>query len=169
MRSSVLMKSLVSMLLLVSGSAFAVSDFDLPWKNRGSLDPQTWNSASYKNTVYVVEVYQLRCPPCNTNAANVNSLAAEFKSNSKVQVVSVGLDQDDNSYVSWISRHNPNHPVLMDAGRSLSRQLGVASTPTAYILDCNKNVKWQHSGVWSAETVNTIRSTISSLSQQRCE
>lgn len=173
MRSNICIKtllgSLTSLLLLASTSALAVGDFNLPWKNRTDRDPTTWNSADYKNSAFVVEVYQLRCPPCNTNAANINNIAATYANNSKVQVISTGLDQDETSYKQWIMRHSPNHPVLMDENRTLSRQLGVTVTPTTFVLDCNKNVKWQHSGVLTSDNINEIKSTINSLSGQRCE
>lgn len=157
-----------SLLLMASTSAFAISDFNLTWFNRTSDQPQTFNSADYKNTVFILEVYQLNCAPCNSNEPNVKALADFYKSNDKVKVLDLGIDQDLNSYTKWIARHQQNHPVLIDTGRTVAQQLGVQLTPTAYLLDCNKNVKWQHTGEWSAHQIAEIKGIVTSLATQRC-
>lgn len=163
-----LLKLTSILLLLSSSSAFAINDFNLTWYNRTTKDPATFNSADYKNTVFVIEVYQLRCPPCNTNAANVNALAAAYKNNANVQVIDLGIDQDQDSYRQWVMRHQPQHPVLIDTGRTVAFALGVQTTPTTYILDCNKDVRWQHNGVWTPTTLTDINAQIATLSTMQC-
>lgn len=165
---SLLLKLASVVVLLSSTSAFAINDFNLTWYNRTTRDPATFNSADYKNTVFVIEVYQLRCPPCNTNAANVKALAATYQSNPNVQVIDLGIDQDQDSYRQWVLRHQPQHPVLIDTGRTVSFALGVQTTPTTYILDCNKNVRWQHTGVWTPANLTDINSQIATLSTMQC-
>lgn len=163
-----LVNVLASMLLMASTSAFAISDFNLTWFNRTADQPQTFNSADYKNTVFILEVYQLNCAPCNTNEPNVKALAEFYESNDKVKVLDIGIDQDLNSYTRWVTRHQQKHPVLIDTGRKIAQELGVQYTPTTYILDCNKNVTWQHTGEWTAEHVASIKSAVTALSSQRC-
>jgi len=164
-----LLKTACILILLTSNSAFAINDFNLTWYNRTSEDPATFNSADYKNTVFVIEVFQLRCPPCNTNAGNVKDLAAAYQSNPNIQVIDLGIDQDQDSYRQWVMRHQPEHPVLIDTGRTVSFALGVRSTPTTYILDCNKNIRWQHTGVWTSSNLSDINNQIETLSSMRCD
>jgi hypothetical protein len=163
-----LLKLVGVLILLSSNSAFAINDFNLTWYNRTTRDPSTFNSADYKNTVFVLEVYQLRCAPCNTNAANVKALAASYQSNANVKVIDLGIDQDQDSYRQWVLRHQPTHPVLIDTGRTVSFALGTQTTPSTYILDCNKNVRWQHTGVWTQTTLTDINNQIASLSTMQC-
>jgi len=151
-----------------TSSVFAISDFNLTWYNRTDRDPATFNSADYKNTVFVIEVYQLRCPPCNTNAPNVKALAASHQNNAHVKVLDIGIDQDQDSYRQWVMRHQPQHPVLIDTGRTVAFALGVQSTPSTYILDCNKNVRWQHTGVWTPANLQEINNQIEVLSSMKC-
>lgn len=160
--------ALFFMTLMSSTAAFAISDFNLTWFNRTTDQPQTFNSADYKNTVFILEVYQLNCPPCNSNEPRVNALDEFYKTNDKVKIISLGIDQDLNQYTKWIARHQPKHPVLIDRGRVVAQQLGTQSTPTTYILDCNKNIKWQHTGEWTADQVAEIKGVVTSLADLRC-
>lgn len=163
-------RTIAAVLLAWSAPSLAISDFSLPWYNRGESNPQYYNSYDYRNSVFVIEVFQLRCPACNVNAPNIGSLAEEYRRTfMSTQVLSIGIDPDENSYRQWVMRHTPNHPVLMDVNREVTRQLRVSQTPGTYVLDCHLNAHWQHFGVWSATTVSEIKAMVATLSQQRCQ
>ena len=170
MNARILLKTAAVLILTWSTPSLAISDFSLPWYDRSGTSQQTYNSYDYRNSVFVIEVFQLRCPLCNDNAPNIANLADEYRrSFMSTQVLSIGLDQDEQSYRQWIMRHSPSHPVLKDVGRQISQQLGVTQTPGTFVLDCRLNVRWQHSGVWSTTTISEIKATVSTLSQQPCQ
>lgn len=152
---------------------FSVTAAILPFSLRhmnpmGSQSGNTYNSVDHPNAVFVFESYFLNCPYCNDNAPNVDALAEEFGDNPRVQVLDIGIDRTDAEYAEWILRHNPNHPVLHDGARALTRQLGTTSYPTVYVVK-NGAVLLKATGVWSASTKARIRSTIASALAENVE
>jgi peroxiredoxin len=158
------MKQLVALagFAFFSSMALAVSPFSLPWEN--STDgTATYSSADHRGDIFVVENYFLDCPYCNDNAPNIDKIASQFSSNTRVQVLDVGVDTDDSSYQEWINRHHPNHPVLKDADQSLSGQLGTQGYPTTYVLDSNLNVVYSHEGEFESGTATEVTNAIGNL------
>ncbi len=152
--------SLLSLMLFTQLTmAAAVQPFSLPWMNN-EQQSTSYNSTDHKATVFVLENYFLNCPYCNDNAPNVDDLTEEFANNPQVQVLDVGVDKSDAQYAEWIKRHRPNHPVLKDAQKTLTKQLGTTGYPSTYILDCNGNVVFKSTGVWQSATLSKIRSKI---------
>ena len=135
----------------------SVSPWELPWMNAGS-------GAIYKSIehpgVTVVENYFRTCSYCNENAPNVDELATKYADNQMVHVLDVGIDRYDRDYQAWVSAHNPNHPVIKDAQRTLTGQLGTTGYPSTYVLDCNNNVVYKSTGVWSENTKAELKNAI---------
>src|SRR4029077_10623802 len=139
--------SVVSVLFVSSAPSFAVTPFSLPWMN-ATNSATNFNSADYKDVIFVVEAYFLDCPYCNDNAKNVDALASKFASDPRVHVLDVGIDRSDSQYQEWIDRHHPNHPVLKDSSRALIKQLGTSGYPSTYVLDCHLKVITETAGDW---------------------
>jgi peroxiredoxin len=120
--------------------------------------------ALYKSSehpgVMVIESYFLSCPYCNDNAPNVHELASEYSMSTLVHVIDLGIDRSDSQYATWISRHSPEHPVLKDASRAVTNQLGTSGYPSAYVVDCNLNVTYKTTGVWGSEEKSEIRAAV---------
>lgn len=156
-------------LVLFSKAVFAltVQPFSLPQMN-AEEQGTNYNSADHASAVFVVENYFLNCPYCNDNAPNVDDLAGYFAENPRVQVLDVGIDKSDSQYATWIEKHNPNHPVLNDARKELTRQLGTTGYPSTYVIDCNGNVAMKTTGVWSSSTMSKLKSKIKSLLRRPC-
>ncbi len=159
---------------LLSLSSFAVnaapkkvSPFSLPQMNHATAGT-LYNSADHKDAVFLVEAYFLGCPYCNDNAPNVDDLADQFSKEPRVQVLDVGIDQDEEDYATWIERHHPNHPVLNDGNRALIRQLGTTGYPSSYVLDCHGNVIYKTSGVWNSSKMQKIADTITKTLDIHC-
>lgn len=155
---------------LTSSLAFAtsVSSFSLPWMNNHG-GASTFSSTDYPDGIFVVEAYFLGCPYCNDNAANVDALATEFASDPRVHVLDVGVDRSQSDYDEWISRHNPNHPVLNDGNEQLIGQLGTTGFPSTYVLDCKGNVVAQTEGEWGDQEKTTIENGVKQLQSQQCQ
>lgn len=151
-------KLLLSTLLVLSTTSFAVSDFDLRQMNAAGNEVN-FNSAEYPNAVFVIEAFFNGCHWCNVNAPNVDALAADFANNTRVHVLDVGIDRSDYQYQDWIRKHNPNHPVLKDAERSLIGQLGVSGYPTTLVIHQGQ-VKFRTSGSWSSADAKRVREAV---------
>lgn len=147
---------------------FAIAPFERTWMNHP--DPTTiYRSNDYPRAVFVIEGYFKSCPYCNDNAPMVNRLRTHYANHpNNVQIIDMGRDCRGSDYHAWIERHNPNHPVLNDCGMKVLSQLAIEGYPTTYILDCNLNVKKQHSGPWTAATFNTIVDEINALIVAGC-
>lgn len=156
--------------LFLSTNVFAdvVKDFSLSWENKGPTDPEVFDSSKFNDAIYVIEAYFLNCPYCNNNAQNVNQLAADVASDSKVKVLDVSRDCSKGYYKEWIARHEPNHPVLNDCRMSLLGQLHVTSYPTTVILDCKLKPVYRHGGEWSLNDRDQMKGIILNLLNSGC-
>lgn len=143
----------------MSVSAMALTPFELQWMNHES--PGTlYKSSEHANPVLVIEAFFDNCPYCDDNAPNVDALAEEYANEPRVQVLDVGRDTVDSEYENWIAKHHPNHPVLKDAERFVLKQLAVTGYPTTAVVDCNGNVLYRTTSVWSASKKAQIRAAI---------
>jgi peroxiredoxin len=159
-------KCLVALVVFVAQAASAALPFELPWMN--GEPGAVYRSSDFPGAVFVLETYFLGCPYCNQNAPNVQELASEYSFDLRVQVLDVGIDQQDWQYEEWIRRHEPNHPVVKDVGRRLVRTLGTWAYPTVYVVDCNGRVAYRHEGMWNASVKAAIRSQIGTLLAGPC-
>src|SRR5262249_36598952 len=107
----------------------------------------------------------LDCPYCNDNAPLVNDLAEAYVSDTRVQVLDVGVDRSASQYKEWIRRHQPNHPVLNDGSMKLTSQLGTSGYPSTYVIDCTGKVVYSHVGGWEASVKSKIMAKIDSTLQ----
>lgn len=144
------------MLAFLIGAMAIVFNFSLPVMNGAPGEVFQFDNEK----VLVIEAYFNTCPYCNDNAANVDDLAEEFSHELRLKVVDVGIDRKTSDYQAWISKHNPNHPVLMDSNKKLISQLGTSSYPSTYVIDCQGNVKFRSVGVWSSLTKERIKAAI---------
>jgi peroxiredoxin len=138
--------------------------FELPWMNADQAGT-TYKTSDYPNAVYVIEAYFLDCPYCNENAPNVHELADEYSFDLRVQVIDLGIDSRDEQYAEWIRRHEPNHPVLKDVGRKITRQLGARAYPTVFVVDGTGKTVYKHEGTWDEATKAAVRSKIQAALQ----
>jgi peroxiredoxin len=152
---------------VADSSLKSVESINLKWMNADSADA-VYKSDDHKSGIFVLEFYQDSCGPCNTNVSNVHTIAKEFKDESRVQVLDVGIDSSPSKYKNWIRKHSPIHPVLMDQGGKLFRSLGMSATPTMVILDCNLNEVHRAVGGWAGSRMDTIRGVINGQLTNEC-
>lgn len=122
-----------------------------------------------KNSVLVIEAYFNTCPYCHQNAPQVDDLSGFFSENSRVEVIDLGVDRRDSDYTAWISKHQPNHPVVKDSERKIISQLGTKSYPSTYVMDCQGNIVFKTSGVWSKSTRKKIEDAVDGALNVSCE
>lgn len=133
--------------------------FELPWMN--AAEP----GALYKSEpgkVYVYEAYFNNCPYCHENAPLIEELHKEFLGDDRVVFLDVGRDCRQADYRSWISRHQPDHAVLMDCGgREVISKLGVSAFPTTVIHDCRGEQVFRNVGTLSRRAISQAHEAIS--------
>jgi peroxiredoxin len=152
--------------LSTSALADTLQPFEEAWLN-GAQDA-TYKTSDHPDGVFVLEFYANFCGACNENADNVNALSAQYKTQSRVQVLDMSLDTDPGEQQAWINNHNPNHPVLNDGQRTVWSQLNESYIPTTVIMDCKGNVVWKNTGVWGDDEKATIKQNLDALLGQSC-
>ena len=131
-----------------SAYAASIPMYDFPLKNGESRD-DVYKMSEHKNGVFVFEAYRLSCGYCNDNAPVVDQLASEYANNARVQVIDLGLDTSDADFAEWISRHQPNHPVVQDTGRRVYNALKTANgVPQVFVVNCKGEMVGNHVGTW---------------------
>ena len=151
-----------------SASAATIPMYEFPLKNGASRD-DVYKMSEHKNAVFVFEAYRLNCGYCNENAPAVDDLATDYSNNPRVQVLDLGLDTSDSDYAEWISRHNPNHPVIQDTGRRVFNALKTSSgVPQVFVVNCKGEMVGNHVGTWS-QSVSKIRSFVERALATTCE
>ncbi len=163
------MKSILLVALFFSGfSTAAIRPFSLLWMNHPT--PNTmYKSVDYPNSIFVIESFFNSCPPCNLNAPQVELLAEQYEHEPRVRFLDIGIDRKKSDYQSWISKHHPNHPVLMDGDTLLNLQLGTQAYPSSYVVDCKGNVVAQTLGTWDDKAIATLRFAINDQLTHDCE
>jgi hypothetical protein len=153
-----------------STSAFAastISPFNLPWVNNPARDT-IYKTTDHADGVYVLEFFANFCGACNENAENVDEMAADYADQARVQVLDMSLDTSDREIATWISHHQPNHPVLKGA-RTAWGQVGSQYIPTMLVTDCHGVEKFRYTGVWDSATKATIKAKIDALLAETCQ
>ncbi len=140
----------------------------LPWMNAPTAGT-VYDSADHPGAIFVVEGFQLRCGPCNENAPRFAAMARSYGNEPRAQFVEVGLDRTARDFQQWIARHQPSHPVLMDAERAVWGPLGGTGTPTTWVLDCHMNVVWEHVGGLGDEGEVELKAAVDSALTLPCE
>ncbi len=163
-------KFVLAAIIAVSSSqalAATISPFNLPWVNNPTRDT-IYKTADHADGVFVLEFFANFCGACNENAGNVDELTEQYADQARVQVLDVGLDSSDREIGAWIARHQPNHPVLKDVGRTVWGQVASQYIPTVIVTDCKGVEKFRYVGVWDAATKATIHATIDGLLATPC-
>jgi len=145
-------------------AAQTISAFELPQMNNGGAMFRSVDNQG----VYLFESYFLGCPYCNENAPNVNEMAASYSDNRIVHFIDLGIDRSNGQYDTWIANHNPNHPVLKDASRVVTNELGTTGYPSAYVVGCDMKVLYKTTGVWGSAEKAEIKAAIDNALQQDC-
>lgn len=157
--------------LILSSQALGASipaDKTFPWMN--AREPgAVYSMADHQDGVFVFEAFSLNCSWCNKNAPNVDALAEEYKDNSRVQVIDLGIDSANSYFTRWIQTHKPNHPVLKDEGRSVYNTLKTENgIPQVFVVNCHGEMIDNIVGYWSANEKARIRRAIARGLETTC-
>jgi peroxiredoxin len=158
---------LAAVLGLGSSSAFALSPFEMPWKNADAPNA-VYKSSDHPNGIFVLEFLANFCSDCNRNAPNVDEMATYYADEKRVQVLDVSIDTKDTEIARWIAAHHPNHPVLKDVGKKLWKELGGEYIPTVAVTDCNGRIRYQYVDFWTAAVKAEIKATVDQLLAETC-
>jgi cytochrome c biogenesis protein CcmG, thiol:disulfide interchange protein DsbE len=93
----------------------------------------TWDSASTRGSVLVIDVWASWCKPCGKGFPKLDAFAAR---RSDISVVAISIDEDAAAARDFLAHFPVSVPVVQDAEQLMTHApLGVARLPTVLIVD----------------------------------
>ena len=114
-----------------------------------TLTGDAWSSVDHRGQVVVVNVWGSWCPPCVSEAADLQRTWTAFqKAKKPVQFVGVNVRESAASGLAFQKRHGITYPSLADESGVLilSLQGKVAAQPTTLVLDPQGRIAARVSG-----------------------
>jgi cytochrome c biogenesis protein CcmG, thiol:disulfide interchange protein DsbE len=136
-----------------SGKTAEPKNFNLPRLDK----PGKLELASLRGKVVVLNFFASWCPPCKTEAPQVEQVWQRYRSQG---VVVVGVDSKDFSgdARSFMSRYRITYPVVRDSDGALWGPYGVTGLPETRVID--RNGKYAGTQFLGATTASALRSSI---------
>lgn len=120
------------------------------------------NSKSLEGKILVLNFWFINCPPCRMEMPELNKLVEEYRNDSAVLFIAIGLD-DKNSIKSFL-KTNPFNYTIIDDGRFLANEYKIGSYPTNVIITPDGKVYFHSVGL-SSNTVYWLKKSIAELQQ----
>ncbi len=118
--------------------------------------------SAIKAKAVLVSFWATWCPPCRAEMPALNRLYREYRDKG-LEILAVSTDRKLEYVTDFLEKHPVDFPVLMDSDSRTSRQFGVFSMPTSFLLDRNGTVIKRYLGEedWtSQEILNAIKSAL---------
>lgn len=100
------------------------------------ISGQTSSLSAYKSKVVLVCFWATWCPPCRSEMPALNKLYKDYRDKGLV-VIGVSTDRKVEYVKDFLGKKPVDFPVLMDSDSKVSKQFGVFSMPTSFLLDKN--------------------------------
>jgi len=106
-----------------------------------TLDGGTFDLASQKGTMVLVNFWASWCGPCRREMPALESLYKELReSGAKVAFVGVNVDTESAKARAWLRGHTVSFPIALDPEGTLMGAFGVSSMPTTFVIDARGKV-----------------------------
>jgi len=106
------------------------------------------NLKDYRGKVVMLEFFASWCPPCQMVAPELKSMYKKYTGKGFV-VLAIAMDDGTNALSAvnnFVNEFGIPYPVMIDDG-TVSRQYGVISIPTSFIIDKEGNIRDKHIGL----------------------
>jgi thiol-disulfide isomerase/thioredoxin len=97
--------------------------------------PADFTIADYAGKPIVVNYFGSWCPPCNMEAPDLGTFAAQ---NPGAQVVGVACEDTEPDAVAFMEKYGLTYPLVVDDG-SLASDAGITAYPTTVFYDAQGN------------------------------
>jgi peroxiredoxin len=118
---------------------------------------RTVSLSSFKGKVVLVSFWATWCPPCRAEMPALNKLYKGYRDKGLV-VVAVSTDRKVEYVKDYLGKYPVDFPVLMDSDVKVSRQYGVFSMPTSFLLDKNGIIIKRYLGEedWNSTEIKSV-------------
>jgi peroxiredoxin len=118
------------------------------------------DSKNWKGKIVVINYWFIACKPCIMEIPELNELVTEFKNDSDIVFVAIGLDPK--YQIKEFIKSNPYEYILLPDGNGLKGTNTIRGYPTNLILDRNGKIHYYQSGFGTA-SISRIRKSIIEL------
>ena len=98
-----------------------------------------------RGQVVLVNFWASWCGPCKQEMPHLNRLYGKYRS-SGFTLLAVNIDDDANHGAATAARWGLKFPVLLDAGKSVTRLYDMGSMPASVLIDRDGRVRYLHRG-----------------------
>jgi thiol-disulfide isomerase/thioredoxin len=99
------------------------------------MAPDEFAVADFAGKPLVINLFGSWCPPCNAEAPDLATFAAE---NPDAQVVGIACEDTEEGAVGFMEEYGLTYPLVMDDG-TLVQEFGIPAYPTTIFFDAQGN------------------------------
>jgi thiol-disulfide isomerase/thioredoxin len=104
-----------------------------------------------KGKVVLVDFWASWCDPCKESFPVMEELQKQYQERGLL-IVAVNVDESRSDMDDFLKKHKASFVVVRDAKHKLVEQTGIATMPSAFLIDRDGKVRFMHSGFHGAET-----------------
>ncbi len=138
-------------------SQFFVTGKKITTFSERDMNGTKFNMKELLGKVVVLNFWFINCMPCRMEMPDLNELVDDFKENTEVVFIAIGLDDKYN--IADFLKTQPFKYHIIDSGNFLVRQYGVNSYPTHVVVDRQGKVLFHSTGLGS-NTVPWVKKSI---------
>lgn len=106
-----------------------------------TFEGETLNLADTRGDVVLVNFWATWCPPCVTEIPSMNRLLAKYRDQG-LQILSVDFQQSAEEIAKFSQRVPVDYPIVLDQDGRISKDWGVFSFPTTFVVDRQGRVRY---------------------------
>jgi cytochrome c biogenesis protein CcmG, thiol:disulfide interchange protein DsbE len=115
----------------------------------------TVHLAGYRGQVVLLNFWWSQCGPCIQELPSLLQLHRDMPG---LVILAVSIDEDPNSYSTFIARHHVNLITVRDPGQSAPKLFHTDQWPETYVIDRNGIIRSKFIGAqdWSSPEIRTF-------------
>lgn len=106
-----------------------------------TFEGEALDLADLRGKVVLVNFWATWCPPCVTEIPSMNRLLAKYRQQG-LEIVSVDFQQSAEEITEFVKTIPVDYPIMLDEDGRLSKQWGVFSFPTTFVVDRHGRVRY---------------------------
>ena len=115
-----------------------------------------------KGKVMLVDFWASWCEPCKQSFPAMEELHKKYADKGLV-IIAVNVDEDRKDMDEFLKKNKATFAILRDAAQKLVEKTGVATMPSAFLVDAAGKVRFVHTGFQGENTTKEYEQEIEGL------